>query len=154
MIYRYKKRMLLCYPLYENCWITAWTTDWSPEDWVSYGSTGEGNSPVWPEGVEPGSTPPRPHLRADCQRGRISFWSCLFLWCFSLWAWLLEALLGYQKAALKWCWRSFLKLFRVHWLSWHITLPQPAANTSRQKLYPYLPCTISPSQSTTGLGNK
>ena len=44
--------------LYGNCWVTAWTLidlTWG-KDWVSCGSTGEGNSPVWP---------PRPHLRAD-----------------------------------------------------------------------------------------
>jgi len=32
-----------------NLWLTTWG-----EQWVSHGSTGEGNSPVWLEGVEPG----------------------------------------------------------------------------------------------------
>ena len=45
-----------------NLWLITWG-----EHWVSCGSTGEGNSPVWREGVEPGSTSPRSHLRADCQ---------------------------------------------------------------------------------------
>jgi len=52
-----------------NHWLITWG-----KDWVSHGSTGEGNSPVWPEGVEPGSTSPRPHLRADCHWGRMFFW--------------------------------------------------------------------------------
>ena len=33
---------------------------------VSPGSTGEGNSAVRQEGVDPGCTSLRPHLRADC----------------------------------------------------------------------------------------
>ena len=57
-----------------NLWLTTWG-----KHWVSHGSTGEGNSPVWPEGVEPGSTSPRPHLRADCHWGRISFWRLLLV---------------------------------------------------------------------------
>ena len=43
----------------------------------SPGSTGEGNSAVWPEGVEAGCTSLRPHLRADCHWGRISGWRFL-----------------------------------------------------------------------------
>ena len=39
----------------------------------------EGNPPVWLEGLEPGSTSPGPHLRADCHWGRIFFWILLFL---------------------------------------------------------------------------
>ena len=35
-------------------------------DLVSTVSTGEGNSAVWPDGVEPGCTSLRPHLRAEC----------------------------------------------------------------------------------------
>ena len=50
-----------------NLWLTTWG-----KHWVSHGSTGEGNSAVWPEGMEPGSTTPTPHLRADCHWGRIS----------------------------------------------------------------------------------
>ena len=34
-------------------------------------------SPLWPEGVEPGCTTLRPHLRADCHWARISFWRSL-----------------------------------------------------------------------------
>jgi len=52
-----------------NHWLITWG-----EHWVSRGSTGEGNSAVWPEGVEPGCTSPRLHLRADYYWGRISFW--------------------------------------------------------------------------------
>jgi len=47
------------------------------KDLVSPGSTGEGNSAVWPEGVEPGCTSLRPHLRADCHWGRVSGWISL-----------------------------------------------------------------------------
>jgi len=67
---------LLLYQLYGNCWVTGqnhWLSIWG-KDQVSPGSTGEGNSPVRPEGVEPGCISPRPHLRADCHWGRISFW--------------------------------------------------------------------------------
>ena len=53
------------------------------KDWVSHGSTGEGNSLVWLEGLEPGSTPPRPHLRADWHWGRISFLRSLFCEAFN-----------------------------------------------------------------------
>jgi len=52
-----------------NHWLITWG-----KDWVSPGSTGEGSSAVWPEGVKPGCTSPRPHLRADWHWGRISFW--------------------------------------------------------------------------------
>ena len=50
----------------------------------SHRSTDEGNSPVWQEGVEPGSTSPRPHLRADCHCRRILFWGFLLCGVFSL----------------------------------------------------------------------
>ena len=65
--------------LYGNCWVMAWNTDWAPGERipVSPGSTGEGNSPVQPEEVEPGSTSLRPHLRAGCHCGRISGWRSL-----------------------------------------------------------------------------
>jgi len=76
--------------LYGNCWIMARTSDRPPEASTksavhSEGSlnTGEGISPVWLEGVRPGSTSPRPYLRADCHWGRISFWRLLpleFFW--------------------------------------------------------------------------
>ena len=46
-------------------------------DLVSPRSTGEGNSALWPEGVEPGCTSLRPHLRADCPWGWFSFWRFL-----------------------------------------------------------------------------
>ena len=36
------------------------------------------------KGVEPGSTSPRPHLRADCQGGRVSFWMLFLLVFFFL----------------------------------------------------------------------
>ena len=64
-----------------NLWFTTWG-----EHWVSCGSTGEGNSPVWPGEVEPGCTSPRPHLRAHCHWGRISSWRLLlmeFLWAYN-----------------------------------------------------------------------
>ena len=41
------------------------------------------NSPVWLEGVEPGTTSSRPHLRADCHWWRICFWQLFLLVFFS-----------------------------------------------------------------------
>ena len=57
--------------------LNHWWSTWG-KDWVSCGSTGEGNSAVW-SGVEPGCTSPRPHLRADCPWRRFCFWR--FLLC-------------------------------------------------------------------------
>jgi len=56
--------------------VESWPEPWSTwgKDPVSPGSTGAGNSAVWPEGVKPGCISTRPHLRADCHWGRISFW--------------------------------------------------------------------------------
>ena len=76
--------------LYGNCWITAWTSDWSPE--VSTESAGGAQLKAIhlcdQKGVEPGCTSPRPHLRADCPWGRVSFWSLLllefFLWVYNV----------------------------------------------------------------------
>ena len=67
--------------LYGNCWITAWTSDWPPEVSAESAAGAQVNaiSPEWPEGVEPGSTLPRPHLGADSQGGRISMWRSLLL---------------------------------------------------------------------------
>jgi len=62
--------------VYGNYWITAWTIEWPP-DASAESATGapvHAISPEWPEGVEPGCTPPRPHLRADSEGGRISIW--------------------------------------------------------------------------------
>jgi len=70
--------------LWPNVWellnqgLNLWLTTWG-KHWVSSGSTGEGNSAVWLEGVEPGCTSPRSHLRADCHWGRISFWRLLLV---------------------------------------------------------------------------
>jgi len=61
-----------------NLWLITWG-----KHWVSPGSTGEGNSAVWPEGVEPGCTSPRPHLRADYHWERIFFLEISPLWSFS-----------------------------------------------------------------------
>ena len=55
-----------------NYWLSTWG-----KDPVSPESTGEGNSAVWLEGLQPGCTSLRPHLRADCPWGRISFWRSL-----------------------------------------------------------------------------
>jgi len=44
---------------------------------VSPGSTGGDSSAVGQEGVEPGCTSLRPHLKADCYWGRISGWRWL-----------------------------------------------------------------------------
>ena len=72
--------------LYGNCWITAWTSDWlrqAPSQpwehrWRQFNCV--------TRGVEPGSTSPRPHLRADCHWWRISSWRLLFvefLWAYN-----------------------------------------------------------------------
>jgi len=58
--------------MYRSCSVTAWLSTWG-KDPISPGSTGEGNSHVWPEGLQPGCTSLRTHLRADCQLGRFSF---------------------------------------------------------------------------------
>ena len=53
--------------VYGNCWVTGqnhWLSIWG-KDPVNTGNTDEGNSAVWPEGVEPGCTCFRPHLRVD-----------------------------------------------------------------------------------------
>ena len=52
-----------------------WTSDWPPEASAesAVGAQVKAIPPVWPEVVQPGSTSPRPHLRADSHRGRISF---------------------------------------------------------------------------------
>ena len=66
--------------------LDLWLPTWG-KHWVSCGSTGEGNSPVWLKGVEPGSTSPRPHLRIDCHWGRIYSWRLLFvefLWAYNI----------------------------------------------------------------------
>ena len=55
-----------------NHWLSTWGK--GP---VSPGSTGEGNSPEWLEGVKSGCTSLRPHLRSDCHSGRISLWRFL-----------------------------------------------------------------------------
>jgi len=64
-----------------NLWLTTWG-----KHWVSCRSTAESNSAVPPERVEPGSTSPRPHVRADCHWWRISSWRWLlveFLWAYN-----------------------------------------------------------------------
>ena len=60
-----------------NHWLSTWG-----KDLVSPGGTGEGNLPVWQEGVEPGCTSRRPHLRADCQWGK-DLMLCCRLGCVS-----------------------------------------------------------------------
>ena len=67
--------------MYGNCWITGRTSDWPPEVNAESASGAQVNaiSPEWLEGVEPGSTLPRPHLRVDCYWGSISIWRTSFL---------------------------------------------------------------------------
>jgi len=70
-----------CSQLYGNCWMMAWTSDWPPEASTesAMGAQVKAIHPVWLEGVKPGSTSPRPHLSADCQWGRVSFWRLLLV---------------------------------------------------------------------------
>ena len=79
-----------CTILYGNCWVPTWTTEYLWKGPVSPGSTGEGNSAVAQEGVDPGCTSPRPHLRADYNRRRISFWRSVFCGDFPVWAEIFE----------------------------------------------------------------
>ena len=53
-----------------NHWLIIWG-----KDWVSPGNSSEGNSHVWPEGVKPGCTSFRSHLRADCHWGSFPLWT-------------------------------------------------------------------------------
>ena len=57
----------LILPVWEllNHGLNLWLTTWAQVNAIS---------PEWPEGVDPGSTPPRPHLKADSQGGRFSIW--------------------------------------------------------------------------------
>jgi len=68
-------------PLYGNCWITAWTSDWPPEASAEsvVGAQVEAIPPARLEGVEPGSLSSKPYLRADSHGGRFSFWTLLLL---------------------------------------------------------------------------
>jgi len=59
-----------------NHGLSLWLITWG-KHWVSCRSTGEGNSLVCLEGVGPGPTSLRSHLRADCHWGKISFWRWL-----------------------------------------------------------------------------
>ena len=69
--------------LYGNCWVTAWTTDWAPGERTRSALGAQVKAiQLWSEGVEPGCTSLRPHLRADCHWGRITGWRSVFLWSF------------------------------------------------------------------------
>jgi len=53
--------------------------------WVSHGAQVKAIH-LWLEGLEPGCTSPRPHLRADCHRGRICSWRLILvelLWAYN-----------------------------------------------------------------------
>ena len=62
------------YVVYGNCWVRAWTTEWTPVERTRSALGAQVKASVWPAGVEPGCTSLRPHLRADCHWGRISGW--------------------------------------------------------------------------------
>ena len=76
----FQKQFLVFLLVWEllNHSLSHWLSTWG-KDPVSPGSTSEGNAAVGQEGVEPGCTSPRPHLRAECHWGRISDWR--FLLC-------------------------------------------------------------------------
>ena len=69
---------------YGNCWVTVWTTDWTPGERTlsALGAQVKAIHLCDQKGVEPGSTSPRPHLMADCHWGRISFWVSLLFGVF------------------------------------------------------------------------
>ena len=76
MFYDEEGRMLVWELL--NHGLNLWFITWG-EHCVSPGSTDEGSSAVWQEGVEPGCTSPGPHLRAECNWGSIYLWRSLLL---------------------------------------------------------------------------
>ena len=59
-----------------NHGLNLWSTTWAES---AAGAQVNTISPEWLEGVEPGCTPPRPHLRADSQGERFSTWRLLLL---------------------------------------------------------------------------
>ena len=61
--------------LYGNCWITTWTSDWPPEASAESAAGAQVNaiSPEWPEGVEPGCTPPRPPFKGWLPRRMVLY---------------------------------------------------------------------------------
>ena len=65
-----------CTHVYGNCWITAWTTDGSLEASIE-SAVGAQVEAIHLCDQKSGSISPRPHLRADCHWGRISFWRLL-----------------------------------------------------------------------------
>ena len=65
--------LLKSYPVWELSYgPDPWLITWG-KDWVIHGSTGEGNSPVWLEGMEPGYASPRPPFM-----GWLPLWKDLF----------------------------------------------------------------------------
>jgi len=73
--------------LYGNCWIRAWTSDWPPEVSAESAAGTQVNaiSPEWPEGVEPGPTPPRPPFKRWLPRRKDLYVEIVLLGIF-LWA--------------------------------------------------------------------
>lgn len=60
--------------VYGNCW----TSDWQPEGSTESATRAQVKAThLLTSGLEPGSTSPRHHLRADCYWGRICFWRLL-----------------------------------------------------------------------------
>jgi len=68
---------------YGNCWVTVWTTDWTPGERTlsALGAQVKAIHLCDQKEVETGSVFLRPHLRADCHPGRISGWRS-FTWSF------------------------------------------------------------------------
>ena len=52
--------------LWQECWVRAWSSDGAAggKAGPTQGSSGVSNASEWLEGLEPGSTPSSPHLRA------------------------------------------------------------------------------------------
>ena len=120
--------MFPLFPLYGNCWIMDWTSDWPPEASTESAMAAQVKAIQlcdW-KGVEPGSTSPRPHWRADCRWGRISLWSFLFAGVF-LWA--------YNTG------EHFFCLFLIIYSNMTIFLVICLWKTSLTSLYTYWLCT-------------
>ena len=111
--------------VYGNHWIIAWTSDWPHEASTESAAGAQVNavSLEWPEGMEPGSTSPRPHLRADSQGGKIFIWRSLLMesfcepraWVSSLFhCSFLNAIISLVLYLTIWYCKQNLYLFAIH----------------------------------------
>jgi len=62
--------------------VVVWSSDWAPGGRAgpTKESSGASNSPEWPEGVKPGSTPSQTSFKGWQWRARVSWWRSLPTW--------------------------------------------------------------------------